>query len=764
MYEAGVQQRDIFKHIVQTLSKSEHIDKNFEYKKFTVKFITDNYSQSFASPDTSDSSTEKKLLKPHKTQRINGKYFTPSQSEVDTTLWPTSWCLNLLLNMVSGQSDGLLKVLVDTSESDDNSNGSGIFDTNSKILILSMWLNGNTEPFKIDHTLKTYLRNLRKNLKTSCDAQVHEIIDTILNSSSDYFDIGFFKRNGLQDVIDVIKNFRCAIWFRNFSDSSCVMSLYRTLASVGVVQSPLHLLQSRFQSEFMRDVFSDTKANYNTKFVLENNNLKEPIFCNTNLIQKDFLYKRQQKINSSNGYEAFDFYYHVLLALYFVEIDKKTKCPTFNYKSYYKKDDKTHKRKYHLLYKPDGKSTLRVIDSIFDELNSYKQNDLEGYSEFVKEWYDVCINLNRLFRYANKHKTTFRKLGGASEGSLAKLLKDNYADYNPSSTNSLQKLYNFGIDGSAPFLTILLNIYRYIQNTPKVHFNKHEDLIMKLYIKNYISSFEDFITNESYSNNYLFSTDITRWRESDNTNINKPLPSILTVLSDLKSEFGTDYFCFFQEQLFKNIISDNISKNDRIKNIATNTKVRDVVYDSLEKLEIPYENEETIWITAYGPVKVSVPQTDDEYAMMGHMLESSKGGDILHDVSTNKICALIERRDANCEFEKYKTKNYENHWKCVMCIQNKNFNAAWNAMIEYPAAMQKYQYFESKYDKTELTPLDKCNDHLEKLYLDFKWCEYYRNNLKKFVNNTLIGLEYDDDITNPLQYQYIVKEIKPQLV
>jgi hypothetical protein len=756
MYETGESQETIFDWIIELLRKEENIDNNCEYQQFSVQFMVDNYYPLFTSPQTIISPEQQKRLKPHGSQRFNLQYLKPPHQQIFTTLWPVKWCLNLLLNMASGQSDGLLKVLVDTSESNENGLGSGIFDTNSKMLILWMWLNGNTEPFKIDSSLKKYLREeLKPSLNTACKKDVHTIIDTILKTDSDYFDIDFFKRNGLGEVVEVIKNFRVSVWFRNFSSSSNVMSLYRTLASVGVMQSPLHLMQSRFQSEFMRDVFKDDALNYYSDLVEPKDGILTPVFCDSTLNKNSFFKQQSDSIHKSNGYVAYDFYYHTLLPLYFVKYDDRGN-PYFDYESYH--DLSKDKFKYHLLFKPDGDRTLNHIDDLFDKLNILKQNNLQRYNQFTQEWLQVIYDLNKVWRFLNKFGSKFTTLGNAASGKLAKYLKDNFPKYEPTGVSNIQKIYNLGHDGDSPMKVILLNVFRYIKNKPKIKFNKHEDLIFEYYTSHYTTQFVEFFTQPKYSSEYLDSKYIKAWRDLSDENKTKALPSIIEILYDIRGggneSVGTDYVCYFHEQLFKNLISDKISNEERVKNIATNDKVKEVALRKLEEGNIPFKNNETIWMTKYGPLKVTVPQTDDAFGMVGHLELDSKGGDVLHDKNMDKLYFFFEPRNSNCKFERMDVKDYELVWKNTMAIQNKGLQDSLNEFIgKY---LPKFVQFSSDYQNIFKDPTE-CTDEAEKLYFTYKQWELWRDNLKYFVNNSLIGIQYDSTIMNPDEVNYILK-------
>jgi len=761
MYENTESQQQIFDWIVKLLSKEENIDKNCEYQKFTVQFMVDNYYPLFSSPQINFLKGQLKRLRPHGSQRFNIQYLKSAHQEVFTTLWPVKWCLNLLLNIASGQSDGLLKVLVDTSESDENGLGSGIFDTNSKMLILWMWLNGNTEPFKINKSLKNYLKDeLKPSLNTACKEDVHKIIDTIIDTDSDYFDIDFFERNGLGEVVEVIRNFRVSIWFRNFSSSSNVMSLYRTLASVGVMQTPLHLMQSRFQTEFMRDVFKDSNVNYYSDLVETNDGMMTPIFCDETLRKKSFFKNQSESIHKSNGYVPYDFYYHTLLPLYFVKYDDKGN-PYFDYESYH--DLSKDKFKYHLLFKPDGDKTLNHVDDLFDKLNILKENDLERYNEFTEEWLQVIYDLNKVWRFLNKYKDEFLTLGNAASGVLAKYLKENFSQYEPTQITNIQKIYNLGHDADSPMKVILLNVFRYIKNKSKVKFNKHEDLIFTYYLSHYKTQFVDFLTNPKYSSKYLLSKYIKAWRGLSDEHNSKALPSIIEILYDIRGgggeSIGTDYVCYFHEQLFKNLISDKISNEERVKNIATNDKVKEIALKKLEEGNIPFKNDETIWMTKHGPVKVTVPQTHPAFGMVGHLDLNSKGGDVLHDKNTDKLYFFFEPRISNCVFEKMDVKDFELTWKNTMAIQNKGVQDSFNELTS--KYLEKFPQFTTDFKDIFKDP-SECTDEAEKLYFTYKQWELWRENLKYFVNNSLIGIEYDATIMNPEDFDYIVKEEKEQ--
>lgn len=761
MYLENKSQDEIFDYIIKLLSKQENIDKNFEYNRLSVQFMVDNYYPLFASPQINILKGQLRRLRPHGSQRFNIQYLKSAHHQVFTTLWPIPWCLNLLLNMASGQSDGLLKVLVDTSESDENGLGSGIFDTNSKMLILWMWLNGNTEPFKITKSLKKYLKDeLKPSLNTACKEDVHKIIDTIIDTDSDYFDIDFFERNGLGEVVETIRNFRVSVWFRNFSSSSNVMSLYRTLASIGVMQSPLHLMQSRFQTEFMRDVFKDSDVNYYSDLVESNDDMLTPIFCDKDLTKKSFFKKQSDDIHKSNGYVPFDFYYHTLLPLYFVNYDDKGNL-YFDYESYH--DLSKDKFRYHLLYKPDGDRTLNYIDDLFDKLNFLKENNLERYNEFTEEWLQLIYDLNKVWRFLNKFGSKFTALGNASSGELAKYLKDNFSQFEPTQISNIQKIYNLGHDADSPMKVILLNVFRYIKNKPKVKFNKHEDLIFEYYLSHYKTQFVEFFTQPKYSSEYLDSRYIKTWRGLSDENKTKALPSIIEILYDIRGggneSVGTDYVCYFHEQLFKNLISDKISNEERIKNIATNDKVKEVALKKLEEGNILFKNDETIWMTKHGPLKVTVPQTHNAFGMVGHLELDSKGGDVLHDKNEDKLYFFFEPRIANCVFEKMDIKDFELTWKNTMAIQNKGYEDSFNEFLsKYP---NKLAQFTIDFKDVFKDP-SECNDEAEKLWFTNKQWEVWVNNLKYFVNNALIGIQYDSTIKNPEDFDYIVKEEKEQ--
>jgi len=761
MYFSNKSQDEIFDYIIKLLSKEENVDKNVEYHRFSVQFMVDNYYPLFSSPQINFSKKQLKRLKPHGSQRFNMQYLKSAHQQVFTTLWPVKWCLNLLLNMASGQSDGLLNVLVDTSESDKNGLGSGIFDTNSKMLILWMWLNGNTEPFKIDKPLKNYLRDeLKPSLNTACKKDVHTIIDTIIETDSDYFDVDFFERNGLGEVVEVIRNFRVSVWFRNFSSSSNVMSLYRTLASVGVMQTPLHLMQSRFQTEFMRDVFKDSTLDYYSDLVETNDNMLTPVFCDSTLNKSSFFKTQSEAIHKSNGYVPYDFYYHTILPLYFVKYDDNG-IPYFDYESYH--DLSNDKYKYHLLFKPDGDRTLNHIDDLFDKLNILKETDLERYNEFTQEWLQVIYDLNKVWRFLNKFGSKFTTLGNGASGELAKYLKDNFNQYEPTQVSNIQKIYNLGHDADSPMKVILLNVFRYIKNKPKVKFNKHEDLIFEYYLSHYKTQFVEFLTQPKYSSEYLDGRYIKAWRELSDENKTKALPSIIEILYDIRGggskSIGTDYICYFHEQLFKNLISDKISNEERIKNIATNDKVRGVAIRKLEEGNVSFKNGETIWQTKHGPVKVTVPQNHPAYGMVGHLELDSNGGDVLHDKNIDKLYFFFEPRNSNCVFERMDVKDYEMIWKNTMAIQNKGYDDSFNEFLsKYP---NKLAQFTIDFRDIFKDP-SECKDEAEKLWFTNKQWEVWVNNLKYFVNNSLIGIQYDSTIKNPEDFDYIVKEEKEQ--
>jgi hypothetical protein len=761
MYFENKSQDEIFDYIIELLSKEENVDKNFEYHRFSVQFMVDNYYPLFSSPHINFLEGQHKRLKPHDSQRFNIQYLKSTHQKVFTTLWPVKWCLNLLINMASGQSDGLLKVLVDSSESDENGFGSGIFDTNSKMLILWMWLNGNTEPFKIDKSLKKYLKDeLKPSLNTACKDDVHKIIDTIIETDSDYFDIDFFERNGLGEVVEVIRNFRVSVWFRNFSSSSNVMSLYRTLASIGILQSPLHLMQSRFQTEFMRDVFKDSSIDYYSDLVEPSDGMLTPVFCDSTLNKKDFFKKQSEAIHKSNGYVAYDFYYHVLLPLYFVKSDDKNNI-YFDYESYH--DLSKDKFKYHLLYKPDGDRTLNYVDDLFDKLKILKETDLERYNEFTQEWFQLIYDLNKVWRFLNKFGSKFTTLGNGASGELAKYLKDNFSQFEPTQISNIQKIYHLGHDAGTPMKVILLNVFRYIKNKPKVKFNKHEDLIFEYYLSHYKTQFVEFLTQPKYSSEYLDGRYIKAWRELSDENKTKALPSIIEILYDIRGggneSVGTDYVCYFHEQLFKNLISDKISNEERIKNIATNDTARGVAIRKLEEGNIPFKNGETLWQTKHGPLKVTVPQTDPAYGMVGHLELGSKGGDVLHDKNIDKLYFFFEPRITNCVFEIMDDKDYVLIWKNTMAIQNKGVHDSFNEFTS--KYLHKFSQFTTDFQDVFKYP-SECTDEAEKLYFTYKHWELWRENLKYFVNNSLIGLEYDSTIMNPEEFDYIVKEEKEQ--
>lgn len=737
----------IWENIVKKLETESEL-KNFEYNSFTVNWLVNNYSPIFASPNQRKSD---KKCQPHTTQRHNKKYLE-RDIQVQSSLWSTKHIINLLLNMASGHSDGLLKVLVDTSMVDEHGNGAGIFETNSKTLILWMWLNGNTKPFQIDTSLKNYLKDIKTNLVTENRKDILKVINTIIETDSKYFDVEFFKRNDLSDFVETIKNFRVSIWFRKFPSNTHVMSLYRTLASVGTQQSPLHLIQSRFQSEFLRDLFYDSNIDYYEKLVEETDSSLSPMFIQKDLNQNAYFYTTSKSIHSSNQYTPYDFYFITLLPLYFTKIDEKGKI-YFDYKSYYNQEETT---KYHLLFSPDGDRTLKYIDSVFDSIIKLR-NNLEEYTSFIKEWHQLIFDLNSVQRSWTKFRTEWTTLGNQANGKLAKKLKETYPEFEPTQVTNIQKLYNLGHDSSSPIWVIILNIYRFIKNQPKIMFNKHEDLIIKYYLQHYVSSFIDFIHNIN-NNEYLFDRYKTSWKDSFDLTNSKQLPSILEVLYDIKGggvSVGTDYVCYLHEMLFKNIIKDLISKEERIKNIATNDKVRAVCYRKFEELGIEYRNGETLWITSYGPLRVTVSQTDNSFAQIGHLEKDSEGGDVLFDENVDRLRFYLERRDGNTIFEKLDEKDYHMIWKKDMAIQNKNVNESLsNCFKKYPG---KFPIFEGKYKNDFKLPTDDMSED-ERLYWIYREFRLYQENLSKFVNESLIDIEYDWEIDNPDEFNYIIKE------
>lgn len=744
----------IWEYIVNKLETETDL-KNFEFNSFTVDWLVNNYSPNFASPNQKKSD---KKTQPHTTQRHNKKYLE-RDTQVQSSLWSTKHIVNLLLNMASGHSDGLLKVLVDTSMVDENGNGAGIFETNSKTLILWMWLNENTKPFQIDTSLKNYLRDsLRPNLVTENRNDILKVIDTIIETDSKYFDIGFFKRNGLSDFVEAIKNFRVSIWFRKFPSNTHVMSLYRTLASVGTPQSPLHLIQSRFQSEFLRDLFYDSSIDYYQKLVEETDSLLSPMFLQKDLNQNAYFHSTSKSIHNPNGYIPYDFYYITLLPLYFTSVDEKGKV-FFDYKSYQGGDDSP---KYHLLFKPDGDRTLKYIDEIFDKIIKLRE-DNNSYNSFIKEWHQLIFDLNSVSRNMTQFRNEWNLLGYQANGKLAKVLKETYSEFEPTQVTNIQKLYNLGHDSSSPIWIIILNVYRFIKNQPKVLFNKHDELVIKYYLNHYVSSFVDFIHNVN-NNEYLFERYKKSWRETFDLGGTKQLPSILEILCDIKGggvSVGTDYVCYLHEMLFKNVIKDLISKEERIKNIATNDKVREVCYRKFEENAIQYTNGETLWITSYGPLRVSVSPTDDSFAQIGHLEKDSEGGDVLFDETVDRLRFYLERRDGNTKFEKLNEKDYQMIWKKDMAIQNKNVKESLdNIWAKYPS---KLHIFDGKYNNEFKLPTDDMNED-ERLYWSYKEHDLYRENLSKFVKESLIDIEYDWEIDNPDEVNYILYDTTPEIL
>ena len=165
-------------------------------------------------------------------------------------------------------------------------------------------------------------------------------------------------------------------------------------------------------------------------------------------------------------------------------------------------------------------------------------------------------------------------------------------------------------------------------------------------------------------------------------------------------------------------------------------------------------------MTKHGSLKVTVPQTHDSFAMIGHLELDSKGGDVLHDKNIDKLYFFFEPRISNCKFERMDVKDYELIWKNTMAIQNKGLQ---DSLEEFTSKhLTKFGQLTSDYQGVFKDPTE-CTDDAEKLYFTWKQWELWRNNLKHFVDNSLIGIQYDSTIMNPEDFDYIVKEEKEEL-
>lgn len=693
----------------------------YELTGISLKTIAENYECKHKEPNESMST---KLLSPDFSQR---KQLSPKFLNVeDSSIWSPEHQINVLLNTGTHSTNGMIRGMCNTVHYTDETNGTiGIYDTNTKINILTIFLNNpDCNLFELTASVRKYLESLNTDGFNQLDI-IKPIVDTILQQpNGTNLNRNWFETFGFIEFLDNVTYTDISLHFTKCKPIE-VKHLYNTLATVMKSQSDMNLLSSDFSTFFQDDIYDGLGEAIRNKLLNSYNGLSEPLF-----VKKTNFYHNVYK-DFNLQYDSKDLYYLESLPLYFFDLKNKK----FDYDRTPSFDDKIGV----LLWGVGKQNKFNHIYESFNCIHSLKGT--ERYNTLISEWKTIILELHQLWTYFGDKVAGFEKISTSTYEYIAKKIKDTLiSEYGLSDTTSplnkpnISKLYDLNHDGSSPMTTILLNTFSFIKRTSGLSM-MHGEIIFDLIPKYYKSDYFDFLQNAHYTKTVLEDKLKDAWAGMYPT---KSLPSTLNLLYEIsggEQSIGSDGIIHIHNQFYNKVLVSKIQNDPIFKAMASEQKTKGTFLKNCSKEEIDYESN-PILMTTHGLVKNYGNASDNEYLNIGHFKMRKDGGLVYvlksnDDSELDNLKFLPENVLANQRLEKNVQKNYE-LW--------------WDKQIRY----NNYLFRES-YQKAKVTEFydEKCMEgdgnkfyythnienfkEEERIYFEYKNAEYLQNNIKKIV-------------------------------
>lgn len=674
------------------------------------------------------------LFEPHVIQRtqLSPKF----EDAVDSTLWENLMAFELIIEMTSATTDGMMNVLADISRFDrETEKGVGIYDGNTKTHIATSFINTpDNKMITIGKKEKERASELLRSRSLNCEHFIYDILETIIEQPiGTFFNYNWFLQFGFNEALEVLENSSIDIHVTHASPNE-VVHIYDTLGVNGVPQSDLMLLNSQFQAIFSDDIYAQFGKDIIYQLLNNYKRTSEPVYVNKAV---DFYGNVKSELRENYG--GRDLYYLNMLPLYFFNL----KTGKFDYDRVPTLDDKY----FDLLWGVDRKGKLTYIGKCFDYIYHLKNDTRKA--EVIDEWRDIIFDLRYLASVMSDNANDFSKMKHSDNHSIARKIKDyfnkKYSDKHSLSRSNINKLYNFDHDGSSPITSIMLNVYAFIRRTSSITIDSADD-IFNLVIKYYKKHYFDFLIDPQNTEDSLEDKLKNEWK---NSNPKKSLPGIIDTLYDISGNLksiGSDGILHIHYQFFKDVLSPKIQNDDIFKSAKSQQTVKKNLLRTLSEESINYEDYPLI-MTKHGEVGICYDVNHDNYLNIGHS-KMRKNGGLVH-VETDNIDGLqygflMENKKANQIVEKSMDKDYVLWW--VYTIRYNNH--LYNSYLQELTSSDVNQYIKrmardgGKFYYTHDIETKDVSD-FEKKYLKFKNLEFLRNNLEKIVS-FMRGVEWDE--------------------